>query len=275
MEKIKNIPKYVDLTVKGLKMLPRVITSGGRVMPDFLILGAQKSGTTSLAKNLAKHPQIKTGKKLEVHHFDGGNNGLFDKYRLGKMWYRAYFPLEREISGNTKVFEKTPEYLSHPLAPKRISQDIPNVNLIVILRNPVDRAISHFQHEKREGREKLPMLMAFKKEEKRTKENFKQQKYLSKNFIRHRYKERGCYEKHLKRYLKFFDRKQMLIIRSEKFFSNPTEVLRKAFHFIGVNEYININSVESHNVANYSETNEKAKKYSKTITKIKIKTLRI
>ena len=108
------------------------------MLPEFLIIGAQKSGTTSLYNYLTQHPMVGTAFEKEVRYF----NNHFDK---GLNWYKAHFPL-RIRSSQFMTGEGEPSYLPHPVAPQRVYELVPQVKLIVMLRNPVDRAFSHYQH---------------------------------------------------------------------------------------------------------------------------------
>src|SRR5436189_26280 len=115
-----------------------------RPLPDFLILGAQKAGTTALYAYLRWHPQVTGPSFKEVSFFDR-------HYARGERWYRAHLPVRRRAV----VGEASPSYLFHPLAPERVARMLPEARLIALLRNPVDRAFSHYQHEVALGREQL------------------------------------------------------------------------------------------------------------------------
>ena len=146
----------------------RLITSPLRGLPDFVILGAMKSGTTSLYDFVVKHPGIAPAAKKEVQYFSTRH-----RYRLGRLWYRSNFPTslsrrrfykktnQRLLSG-----EATPAYLFYPMVPGRMKEILPDVKLIVILRNPVDRAYSHYHHSLRKNMEPMSFEKAIKSEEK-------------------------------------------------------------------------------------------------------------
>jgi hypothetical protein len=116
------------------------------VLPDFIIIGAMKSGTTSLYNYLVQHPNVLKGAKKEIHFFDW-------QYEKGLPYYRSQFPTQPY-----KIFmrsfrkyeficgEASPYYFFHPHVARRVAQDLPHVKLIAILRNPVDRAYSHYWH---------------------------------------------------------------------------------------------------------------------------------
>lgn len=117
-----------------------------------------KCGTTSLFYYLAQHPQLIPSATKEVHFFDGRVSLENDTWALGLPWYRAHFPLKISMGDGKKAFEASPSYLFHPWAPERIHATLPNVKLIALLRNPAKRAVSHYLHERRKGRETLPLM---------------------------------------------------------------------------------------------------------------------
>jgi hypothetical protein len=207
-----------------------------RLMPDFIIIGAQKCGTTSLYKYLTQHPCVMRSYAKEVHFFD--NN--FEK---GITWYRAYFPsffytysLERIRGQDCITGEATPYYIFHPLVPKRIAETIPQVKLIMMLRNPVDRAYSHYSHEVRRGNETLSFEEAIKREGERLSGEVSRiqldRGYYSFNHQHYSYLARGIYVDQLEAWMDLFPRGQILIMRSEDFYSDPQETLRQAIAFL-------------------------------------------
>src|SRR3954447_18625468 len=104
-------------------------TARWRMVPDFLIIGAQRAGTTSLFHYLQRHPSVMQSSIKEVHYFDGS-------YNRGRRWYLSHFPLRRATSGGRITGEATPYYLFHPTVPTRVAVDFPDVKLIAILRDP-------------------------------------------------------------------------------------------------------------------------------------------
>ena len=243
----RMMPNRAKTIARDMIFKFRKRTSSNRVIPDLIIIGAQKSGTTSLFVYLSQHPHLLPSYVKEVHFFDGGLNPNVDNFNSGETWYRAHFPLKKNAS-NKKVFEASPLYLFNPLAPQRISELIPEVKLIAILRNPVERAISHFFHEKRGGGESLPIMEALQSEEKRLEPIIDKQDYKSNLFIHHSYKNRGLYHDQLKRYLKFFPMGSILVINSEDLFTQPDDTLRRVFQFVGVDTEFTINDLKPRNV---------------------------
>ena len=133
-------------------------TARWRPLPDFLVIGAQKAGTTALYAYLRWHPGITGPSWKEVSFFDR-------HWWRGEFWYRGQFPLR---SGQRLVGEASPSYLFHPLAPERVRSLVPEAKLIALVRDPVDRAYSHYQHEVALGREPLSFEDALAAEAERT-----------------------------------------------------------------------------------------------------------
>lgn len=204
-------------------------TSNLRADPDFLIIGAQKSGTTSLYYDLAAHPKLtpNVGPK-EVSFFT-------TYYRHGINYYRSYFPLKKQ---NQFYFQTSPYYLFHPLAPFRVSHHYPNMKLIAILRNPVHRAFSHFNHQKLAGRESLAFQDALATEEERLageEERLKNDPdYRSASHRNFSYVTRGIYIHQIDRWLQRFHASQLLVLSSEEYFNQPENTLSKIYEFLGV-----------------------------------------
>jgi hypothetical protein len=176
-------------------------------LPDFLIIGAQKGGTSFLYHLLTQHPLVEPANRKEVHFFDG-------MYGLGAEWYRWCFPQPKEIDGQKTISgEATPSYLYYPAVPKRVAETVPQAKLIVVLRDPIDRAYSHYQMQVKRGME----VNAFEEA------------------IEHQgstYLPRGFYVEQLLRWSEFFSREQMLVIKSEHFFEAPIESLNIVLDYL-------------------------------------------
>jgi hypothetical protein len=203
-------------------------------LPDFIIIGAQKAGTTSMFRYLSQHSQLLPSCVKEVHFFDGGLNSDVDNFAKGQGWYRAHFPLKKHLDDHSKTFEASPLYIFNPLTPKRIFDLVPEVKIIALLRNPTERAISHYFREKRKGRESLPILEAFQEEENRLESVVNNNDYKNNKFRHFTYKRRGLYKEQIERFLNYFPRHQILVLSSEEFFSQPDNTLRQVFEFVGV-----------------------------------------
>ena len=204
-------------------------------LPDFLIIGAQKGGTTYLYNILRRHPYFKAAIRKEIHFFDT------PRFRQGVDWYRTHFPQQQERNGRRIITgEASPYYLFYPLAARRVAETIPQVKLIALLRNPVDRAYSDYQHTFRQGNETLSFKEALELEEARLlgeKEKIlADENYRSINYRRFSYIARGIYVDQLEEWHKYFDAKQLLILKSEDFFACPSETLDLVLEFLGLPE---------------------------------------
>lgn len=229
----------------------RTIAATKCSLPHFIIIGAMKAGTTSLYSYLIQHPQILPSNKKEIHYFDAN-------YEMGTLWYRSHFPHQSKIKEGIITGEASPYYLFHPFAPKRIFQLLPDVKLIIILRNPVDRAISHYFHEVRAKTEDMPIEKAIAIEEKRIEPDLKKMQaneyYYGKIYQRHSYKKRGVYIDQLLNYMNYFSKEQVLILSSEDFFESPREILKEVFGFLNVNPAFIHSDLAPKNVGTYEDT---------------------
>jgi len=221
------ISKPYYLSKRTLEIYYRKKTDvANRVKPSFLIVGTQKGGTTSLYDYLIQHPEIIPVERKEIHFFDSN----FDK---GLPWYLSFFPEKIEGQVRPNCGEASPSYLFIEEIPQRVKGLFPDIKIIILLRNPVDRAISHFSMEKYRKLENLDFKTAIEKEQERMQENIRHR-------IRYSYLEQGLYHKHIKNWLKHFDENQLLFIKSEDFFDNPKEATSRAFKLLGLENYDNI-----------------------------------
>ncbi|MEI7896511.1 MAG: sulfotransferase domain-containing protein [bacterium] len=200
-------------------------------LPDFIIIGAQKSGTSSLFSYFNQHPEIMLPREKELHFFDYN-------YSNGIQWYKSQFPIFPPQS-NYITGEASPYYFYHPLAAKRIFDHLPWVKLIVLLRDPADRAYSHYQMLRM--KEVEPLLCfedaIIQEEERLAGENEKlinDPTYYSFNHQSFSYLNRGLYYKQLNQWLTLFKPEQFLVIRSEDFFSNPETELLRVYQYLDV-----------------------------------------
>ena len=227
----------------------RKVTWQNRVLPDIIIVGAMKAGTTSLFAYLRQHPHLLPSFRKEIHFFDGGLNPEVDTFERGQRWYRAHFPLREDMGVWQKTFEASPFYIFNPLAPQRIFDLTPQTKIIALLRNPSERAVSHYFHEKRKNRETLPIREAFQKEEVRLEQIVREEDYKSNAFIHQSYKKRGLYREQLERYFNLFPREQVLVIKSEDLYAEPGKCLKKVFEFAGVDADCKVENLVPKNVA--------------------------
>jgi hypothetical protein len=213
----------------------RSATAPIRTLPNFVIIGAQKCGTSFLYQLLVQHPHVKPAFGKEVHYFDLN-------FRKGDNWYRSYFPVQVRNSRKYITGEASPYYLFHPHAARRASTVVPDAKLIVLLRNPVDRAYSHYQHQvkrgKGEGRETLTFEEAIEAEERilpgEVSKMLQDEYYESVIHRTRSYLSRGKYIDQLLVWSSFFQRKQMLILKSEDLFNDTTNTLERMLGFLGI-----------------------------------------
>ncbi len=191
----------------------RTATSPLRVLPDFLIIGAQKSGTTALHTYLRQHPQIAAPGTKELDYFA-------TEFHRGLAWYRAWFPIRRPL-GRRLVFEASPLYMSEAdgLVAGRIHARLPRVKLIALLRNPADRTISAYFHAQRYPEHRRPIGDAIDPQI---------ADVDSPPFRMSRYADL------IRPYLALFDRSQLLVLQAEAMFRDPRDVLQRVFGFLDV-----------------------------------------
>jgi hypothetical protein len=244
------------------RIVPKVgifshLTSEIRMLPSFHIIGVQKGGTTSLAKYLEHHPQIIKAQRKDIFYFNNATN-----YSKGLSWYKAHFTLQinkwvydRLNNTNVITFDATPNYFDEPTAPERLHNFNPQSKLIIMLRNPIDRAWSNYQMAKRFGFESLNFEGALEKEEERIQEAEKiSKKNNTHNYVYQRltYKKRGIYISYLKKWFELFPKENILVIKSEDFFSNPNNTYQLVLDFLNLPQYSNIN-FEVYNDGKYNE----------------------
>jgi hypothetical protein len=217
---------------KALRRMTAKLTAPRRATPAALIVGAQRCGTTSLFGFMHKHPRIVPPTVKEVHFFD-------TYFAKGLDWYRGHFPLKIELVFKQAItLEATPYYIFHPRALQRIKLMLPGARIIVLLRSPIDRAISHYFHAVRWGQETLPILDAFAQEEARLEGELEKlhadETYQSFAHRQFSYKSRGVYVDQIERCFEVFGREGVHIIQSEVMFKSPRSVLDEVYGFLGL-----------------------------------------
>ncbi len=234
----------------------RLLTSRLRVLPDFIILGEMRAGTTSLYRYLAEHPQVLPAWEKELHYFDR-------LYSNGVAWYCAHFPMRTAMQwhrlmhgGRALTFEATPDYLIYPDTARRIAGVVPRAKLIALVRNPVDRAYSHYQFNIRFEGERHTFEQAVKREPKRLDgEREKLQSdpdYRSRKLRRYSYTSRGVYVDNLLAYERYVAREQMLVIKSEDFFNKTQETYDRVLEFLELAPW-RLGSTQSVNAIAYGQ----------------------
>ena len=212
----------------------RIITSPIRIMPSFLIIGAKKCGTTSLFNYLCEHPNIGAPTWKEISYFN-------IHFNRGNLWYKSFFPLLLPQQDSQLITgEATASYICCPQAPKRIAVTLPKVKLIVLLRNPIERAYSHYHHTKRIGKEQLSFEEAIAKEDSRVEQIEHQSRQLGikdSPAYNYTYLSSGMYAKQLENWLSIFKQEQLLILKSEDFFDRPEATFKQVLNYLELPEW--------------------------------------
>ncbi|WP_417513667.1 sulfotransferase domain-containing protein [Minwuia sp.] len=213
-------------------------TGASRVLPDFVIVGAQKAGTTSLFHYLQQHPRIATPSSKEVHYFDYN-------YHRGENWYRGHFQMaaakarqEAALGESVLNFEASPYYMYHPLAIERMKADLPAPKAIAMLRDPVARTYSHYWHEHNKDQDDLSLEQAIAQETSRLAGEADRivaepgyHSYAHQHFS---YVDRSRYGQQVQRLFDVLGRENVCLVKSEAFFTDPATETEKVFAFLGL-----------------------------------------
>lgn len=261
LEKAKTL---VTLTLPiKIERSARILTASWRLMPDFLVLGGQKCGTTSLYQYLIMHPFIISAMKKQMHFFD-------NHYDKGISWYKAHFPsyfykhyFKHIHKQDFITGEATPYYIFHPLAARRAAKFLPNAKFILVIRNPVERAYSHYHHELRKGTEKLSFEEAIAIEQERLsgerEKMLVDEHYYSFNFQRYSYLSRGHYAEQLIEWFNYFPRERFFIVKSEDMRHNTTQIVQQIFSFLNLPDFsdFHLEKDQYYNVGKYEKMDSK------------------
>lgn len=223
---------------KRAEMRWRGATRKARTLPDFLVLSAARCGSTSLFAALCEHPQVLPPSHKETHFFDRN-------WTRGLDFYRRLFPLQAHRRALARLRgapvltgEATTYYLLHPAVPARAHAAIPDAKLVLILRDPVDRAYSHYQLSARRGREDLSFEEALDAEPERlagAEERLLADPAADEPSHRvHSYVARGMYLEQLLRWEELYGRERILFVRSEDFFADPVGAVRRVTDSLGL-----------------------------------------
>lgn len=207
-----------------------------------MVIGGQRCGTTTIFKKLAEHPQVirppaEKGTDYYTLHYGRG----FD-------WYRGHFPLTASgklrgrANGDTVAFEACTYYMFHPFAIERIARDFPNIKLVAMLRDPVERAYSAYKHELARGFEiESNFMKALELEDDRLGGEIDRiaadPGYESHAHRHQAYRRRGQYVDQLERVLEYFPREQLHVMESESFFADPAAQYSELLNFLGLRTY--------------------------------------
>lgn len=233
----------------GYRQARRAVTAWGRltaparVLPDFLIVGAQRCGTTSLFKSLAEHPDvIAPGLTKGVHFFD-------TDFPRGLAWYRSHFPSRARMQWHQRregarpiTGEASPYYMFHPAVSGRIARDLPGVKAIALLRDPVERAYSAYTHERARGFENMDFLDALAAENDRlageSERLLADPAYVSRVHQHNAYLARGRYADQLRRLEADLGRDNLLVLDADDLFSDFAAVMPVICDFLGLRPWV-------------------------------------
>jgi len=224
---VGRIPMRYRRSLARARLTMRLPTARARVLPDFLVLGTMRGGTSSLYRYLSSHPDVAPSLRKETEYF------TLERGR-GENWYRAHFTLSARAAAHRyrtghqlRAFEATPYYLADPGAPVRAAALVPSARLVVLLREPVARAYSHYQHMVRLGFETMSFDEAIKCEPDRITASDKAHHRFS-------YLSRGLYAEQIERWLDHFPRSQLLVLSSEDLYAHTAEVYGELLDFLGL-----------------------------------------
>jgi|TARA_B110000014_G_C20112766_1_gene586647 hypothetical protein len=266
---MNNLVKKIFRTIKYLIIQRNVygITSFIRVLPDFFVVGVVRSGTTSLYYYLDQHPCVMKSAYDELGFFDSN----FD---LGWNWYKSLFPTimqKKKIekrNGKFLTFDDTPFYVYNSTVVKRIKRNFPDAKIIVIFRNPIDRAYSNYFLGVNGGKEKRKFDDLI--EEEMILINRRNKQVLFDETLSETYLGRGLYAEQLKVWFSEFPKDSVKIIKSEEFAENTQDVMKDLFQFLDLPEY-KISNIEKKNVTKYppmkKETREKLEEFFRSHNK--------
>jgi hypothetical protein len=214
-------------------------TAGQRQLPSFILVGAQRAGTTSLFRALMSHPLIHSA------NYHKGVNYFDVNYHRDFAWYRGHFPTHAALRARTRgaageplTFEASGYYMFHPCAAERMARHLPDVRILAMLRDPVERAYSAWKHELARGYETESFEQALSLEDRRLAGQVDRMVadpgYQSFSHRHHAYLRRGQYAEQLLRLRQFFAPHQFHVIDSESFFEQPESTYAGVLDFLGL-----------------------------------------
>ncbi len=228
---------------------------------DFIICGTQKGGTSALAAYLKEHPEVHIPDEKEMHFFDTESNFLI----RGEPDYSTYHVAFNPESSHTLVGEATPIYMYWHDAPRRMWQYNPDLKLIVILRDPIDRAYSHWNMERSRNMEHLSFWEAITRERERCREALPYQHRV------YSYVDRGFYMEQLRRLWTFFPKEQVLILRTENLRNRPLETLQSVCHYLQVKPFQSVKPKNVHSRLYITSMTNQEKEYLRSIFEYEIR----
>jgi hypothetical protein len=236
------VPRQLQSAARASYLRVGAATSALRLEPEFIVIGGQRCGTTSIFKGLSEHPQImRPGVEKGIDYFTL-------HYDQDTDWYRGHFPIASLARRRTAkhgppvAFEACTYYMFHPFALERIAKDFPSVKLIAMVRDPVERAFSAYKHEFARGFEtESDFERALELEDGRVAGEVDRMRadltYESFSHRHHAYQRRGQYAEQLERALALFPPEQVHILESESFFAEPAVEYARLLDFVGVEPF--------------------------------------
>jgi len=250
---VSKVPSPVKRVVHlGSRSYGR-LTAPARMTPSFLICGGQRCGTTSLYRALAAHPAVlKAVLHKGVHYFDVS-------YDRGMGWYKGHFPMQRSAEKvrsrhgvDAQTFESSPYYMYHPQAAARIAADLPGAKLLVLVRDPVERAYSQHHHEVARGFEQErdfgnALALEAARMHRQEHQLATDPAYYSFAHQHHAYRARGEYARYLSVMAQHVGRERIHVVESERFFADPEQTYDEVCRFLGLPTDLGHPPFERHN----------------------------
>lgn len=252
--------KHLKESGKWCRERAALATWEKRVLPDVMLAGVQRSGTTALFEALYRLPNVERPRRGKGSHFFSYN------YYRGWEWFQSQFPteawakrVENKVGTPMFSFDACPYYLFHPFAVERMAQALPDVKVMVMLRDPVRRAESHFHHSVSHGHEDLDFRDALAREDERmTGEIGRMERdwsYWSHSHEHHSYFAKGVYVEQLERLFRFYDRDQVMVIQSEAFYRDSNAVLADVTDWLGL-QTVTLDQRDDRNGHEYKKMDE-------------------
>lgn len=222
----QNISVNTRSKISRMRVRARTAWPARGMLPNVLVIGAQRAGTSSIYRYLGSHPDVVPSLRKEIEFFSTRSS-------MGERWYRAHFPL---MARPQVTFEATPDYLLHPLSASRAARLLPDVKAVALLRSPITRAFSQYGHQRRLNREDLPFATALEREPERIAGEFDRlisdPDYPAVELRTHGYMERGRYAPQLTRWFETLGRERVHVIRTEDLWAEPEQTYSALLDFL-------------------------------------------
>lgn len=226
--------------------------AGASATPSFVIIGGQRCGTTSMFDYLSRHPLVAPSLVKEVHYFDTHNTKPLS-------WYEGHFPARSSMPTGAITGEASPYYLLHPAVPARLHAVLPEATLLVLLRDPVERALSHHRHEVAKGHEHLSFAEAIAAEDARLGDDMQRlaedETFQSFAVQHYSYVTRGFYADQLQRWADVVGRDRLFVLNADDFFADPDAVYNRVLARLGLPEH-HLDTYEARNTYRRSPMDE-------------------